>query len=96
MRLRHDTAILHSSFAERLTSNPRSLYPIFLLQSPLPSSIYHLFGWHLEYTVREDLEAMKAKLRIQVVELATIADDVTPGALQATKAVKTALSDRIR
>ena len=65
--------------------------------------------------MREDLEAVKAagdKLRIQVVELATIADDVTPelavatiesitvlGALQATKAVKAvkaALSDRIR
>jgi Arc/MetJ-type ribon-helix-helix transcriptional regulator len=61
---------------------------------------------------REDLEAVKAagdRLRIQVVGLATIADDVTPelalatiesitvlGALQATKAVKTALSDRFR
>jgi hypothetical protein len=61
---------------------------------------------------REDLEAVKAaggKLRIQVVGLATIAEDVTPelalatiesitvlGALQATKAVKTALSDRFR
>ncbi len=61
---------------------------------------------------REQLEAAQAageKLRIQVVGLATIADDVTPelaraaiesitvlGALQASKAVKTALSDRIR
>jgi hypothetical protein len=48
------------------------------------------------------------KLRIQVVGLATIAEDVTPelalatiesitvlGALQASKAVKAALSDRI-
>jgi Arc/MetJ-type ribon-helix-helix transcriptional regulator len=61
---------------------------------------------------REHLEAARAageKLRIQVVGLATIADDVTPelaletiesitvlGALQASTAVKTALSDRIR
>ena len=62
-------------------------------------------------TSRNDLEAMKdagGKLRIQVVGLATIAEDVTPelalatiesitvlGALQASKAVKAALSDRI-
>ncbi|WP_026607231.1 hypothetical protein [Methylocapsa acidiphila] len=61
---------------------------------------------------RDQLEAARdagEKLRIQVVGLATIADDVTPelalatiesitvlGALQASKAVKTALSDRIR
>lgn len=61
---------------------------------------------------REHLEAARAageKLRIQVVGLATIADDVTPelaretiesitvlGALQASKAVKAALCDRIR
>jgi Arc/MetJ-type ribon-helix-helix transcriptional regulator len=60
---------------------------------------------------RDDLEALQAagqKLRIQVLGLATIADDVTPelalatiesitvlGALQASKAVKTALADRI-
>jgi Arc/MetJ-type ribon-helix-helix transcriptional regulator len=60
---------------------------------------------------REDLEAVKAasgKLRIQVVGLAIIAEDVTPelalatiesitvlGVLQASKAVKAALSDRI-
>lgn len=60
---------------------------------------------------RENLEAVKAAgemLRIQVVGLATIADDVTPelaletiesitvlGALQASKAVKAALTDRI-
>lgn len=60
---------------------------------------------------REDLEAVKAagdKLRINVVGLAIIAEDVTPelalatiesitvlGALQASKAVKSALSDRI-
>jgi Arc/MetJ-type ribon-helix-helix transcriptional regulator len=61
---------------------------------------------------RDDLEAVKAaggKLRIQVVGLAIIAEEVTPelalasiesitvlGALQASKAVKAALSDRIR
>ena len=61
---------------------------------------------------REDLEAVKAagsKLRIQVVGLATIAEDVTPelalaaiesitvlGALQASKPVKAALEGRIR
>ena len=63
-----------------------------------------------QYT-REDLEAVKAagtKLRVKVLGLATIADDVTPelalatiesitvlGALQASKAVKAALADRI-
>ena len=60
---------------------------------------------------REDLEAVKAagdKLRIQVVGLATIVEDVTPelalatissitvlGALRASRAVKAALIDRI-
>jgi Arc/MetJ-type ribon-helix-helix transcriptional regulator len=59
---------------------------------------------------REELEAVKAagrKLRIQVIGLAVIADDVTPelaraaigsitvlGALQASASVKAALSDR--
>lgn len=61
---------------------------------------------------RADLEAVRAaggKVSIQVVGLAAIADDVTPelalaaiesitvlGALQASKPVKAALSDRIR
>jgi Arc/MetJ-type ribon-helix-helix transcriptional regulator len=60
----------------------------------------------------EDLEAVRAageKLHIQVLGLATIADDVTPelalatidsivvlGALHASSAVKAALADRIR
>lgn len=60
---------------------------------------------------REELEAIKAtggRLRIQVVGLAVIADDVTPdlarevideitvlGALQASPSVKAALSDRM-
>jgi hypothetical protein len=66
----------------------------------------------LRFYSRADLEAVKAaggKLSIQVVGLATIAGDVTPelalatiesitvlGALQASKPVKAALSDRIR
>lgn len=61
---------------------------------------------------REELEAVRAegrKLHIQVLGLATIDDDVTPelardaiesitvlGALQASKAVKAALADRIK
>ena len=71
----------------------------------------HSLELGLRHYSREDLEAVKAargKLRIQVVGLATIAEDVTPelaratiesitvlGALQASKAVKVALSDRI-
>lgn len=75
------------------------------------SIVRHSLEIGLRHYSREDLEAVKAargKLRIQVVGLATIADDVTPelaratiesitvlGALQASKAVKVALSDRI-
>jgi Arc/MetJ-type ribon-helix-helix transcriptional regulator len=75
------------------------------------SIVRHSLELGLRHYSREDLEAVKAargKLRIQVVGLATIADDVTPelaratiesitvlGALQASKAVKEALSDRI-
>ena len=66
----------------------------------------------LRHYSREDLEAVRAAgemLRIKVVGLAIIADDVPAelaratieaitvlGALQASKAVKTALADRIR
>jgi len=66
----------------------------------------------LRHYSREDLEAIRAageKLRIQVLGLASIADDVTPelalatidsivvmGALHASSAVKAALADRIR
>ena len=66
----------------------------------------------LRHYSREDLEAVRAagqKLRIQVLGLASIADDVTPelaraaiesitvlGALHASRAVKSALADRIR
>jgi Arc/MetJ-type ribon-helix-helix transcriptional regulator len=75
------------------------------------SIVRHTLELGLRRYSREDLEAVKAaggKLRIQVVGLATIADDVTPqlalatiesitvlGALQVSKAVKAALSDRI-
>ena len=66
----------------------------------------------LRHYGREDLEAVRTageKLRIQVLGLASIADDVTPelalatidsivvmGALHASSAVKAALADRIR
>jgi Arc/MetJ-type ribon-helix-helix transcriptional regulator len=76
------------------------------------SIVRHTRELGLRRCSRADLEAVKAagdKLRIQVVGLATIADDVLPelalatiesitvlGALQASKAVKAALSDRIR
>jgi Arc/MetJ-type ribon-helix-helix transcriptional regulator len=75
------------------------------------SIVRHSLEIGLRHYSREDLEAVKAargKLRIQVVGLATITEDVTPelaratiesitvpGALQASKAVKVALSDRI-
>lgn len=75
------------------------------------SIVRHTLELGLRRYSREDLEAVKAaggKLRIQVVGLATIAEDVTPqlalatiesvtvlGALQASKAVKAALFDRI-
>ena len=66
----------------------------------------------LQHYTRRDLEAVEAagqKLQIQVLGLASIADDVTPelaratidsvvvlGALHASPAVKAALADRIR
>jgi hypothetical protein len=65
----------------------------------------------LRHYSREDLETVKAagrRLRIHVLGLASIAEDVTPelaretiesitvlGALQASKSVKAALHDRI-
>ena len=75
------------------------------------SIVRHALELGLRRYSREELEAVKAaggKLHIQVVGLATIAEDVTPelalatiesitvlGALYASKAVKAALSDRI-
>jgi Arc/MetJ-type ribon-helix-helix transcriptional regulator len=81
-------------------------------ESVKQSIVRHSLELGLRHYSRADLEAVKAaggKLRIQVVGLATIAEDVTPelalatiesitvlGALHASKAVKAALSDRIR
>jgi Arc/MetJ-type ribon-helix-helix transcriptional regulator len=75
------------------------------------SIVRHTLELGLRNYSRNDLEVVKnagGKLRIQVVGLATIAEDVTPelalatiesitvlGALQVSKAVKAALSDRI-
>lgn len=76
------------------------------------SIVRHTLELGLRRYTRTDLEEMKgagAKLRIQVVGLAAIDEDVTPelaratvesitvlGVLQASKAVKSALADRIR
>ncbi|PPD44197.1 MAG: CopG family transcriptional regulator [Methylocystis sp.] len=76
------------------------------------SIVRHTLELGLRSYSREELEALKAagrKLRIQVLGLAAIEDDVTPelaretiesitvlGALQASKAVKAALSDRMK
>jgi Arc/MetJ-type ribon-helix-helix transcriptional regulator len=81
-------------------------------ESVKQSIVRHILELGLRHYSRADLEAVKAaggKLRIQVVGLATIAEDVRPelalatiesitvlGALHASKAVKAALSDRIR
>jgi Arc/MetJ-type ribon-helix-helix transcriptional regulator len=75
------------------------------------SIVRHTLELGLRRYSREDLEAVReagAKLRIQVVGLAAIAEDVTPdlalatiesitvlGALQASKEIKAALADRI-
>ncbi len=75
------------------------------------SIVRHTLELGLRRYGREELEGLRAagaKLRIQVLGLAVIADDVTPelaratiesitvlGALHASKAVKAALSDRI-
>ena len=72
----------------------------------------HTLELGLRHYTRDDLEAVRAageKLQIQVLGLASIADDVTPelaratidsivvlGALHASAAVKAALADRIR
>ena len=76
------------------------------------SAARHQFELGLRHYTRQDLEAIQTAnetLHIQVLGLATIADDVSPelalrtiasihvlGALHASPAVKTALSDRIR
>lgn len=76
------------------------------------SIVRHTLELGLRRVSRQELEASKAKgvrLKIQVVGLATIDDDVTPelaretiesitvlGALHAGKEIKSALADRIR
>ena len=76
------------------------------------SIVRHTLELGLRRYSRQDLETVKSagdKLRVQVIGLVTVADDVTPelalstiesitvlGALQASKAVKAALADRIR
>lgn len=76
------------------------------------SVVRHTLELGLRHYTRESLEAAKRageRLRIQVLGLVSIADDVSPdlacetiesitvlGALHASKAVKTALADRIR
>lgn len=76
------------------------------------SVVRHTLELGLHHYSREDLEAVRAaeeKLSIQVLGLASIADDVTPdlalatidsiivmGALHASTAVKAALAGRIR
>ncbi len=76
------------------------------------SVVRHTLDLGLRHFTREGLEAVKAageRLRIQVLGLVSIADDVPPdlaretiesitvlGALHASKAVKEALADRIR
>ena len=76
------------------------------------SIVRHTLELGLRRFGREELEAVKAKggrLKIQVLGLATIDDDVTPelaratiesitvlGALHASKAIKAALADRTR
>ena len=76
------------------------------------SIVRHTLELGLRRVSRQELEASKAKgarLRIQVVGLAAIDDDVTPelaretiesitvlGALHARKEIKSALADRIR
>ena len=76
------------------------------------SIVRHTLELGLRRYSRQDLETVKSagdKLRVQVIGLVTVADDVTPelalstiesitvlGALQASKEVKAALADRIR
>jgi ribbon-helix-helix protein len=78
----------------------------------VPNSIYTILSRILRYFSREDLEAVLAAgqiLHIQVLGLASIANDVTPelaratigsitvlGALHASSAVKAVLADRVR
>jgi Arc/MetJ-type ribon-helix-helix transcriptional regulator len=112
--LGHIDLLVHEGFYTNRTDFIRKA-----IRSQLPthsdavkqSIVRHTLELGLRHYTRDDLEAVKAaggKLRIQVVGLAIIAEDVTPelalatiesitvlGVLQARKAVKAALSDRI-
>jgi Arc/MetJ-type ribon-helix-helix transcriptional regulator len=96
-----------SDFIRTAIRNPLATHADAVKQS----IVRHTLELGLRRYSREDLEAVReagGKLCIQVVGLAIIAEDVTPelalatiesitvlGALQANKAVKAALSDRI-
>jgi len=113
--LGHIDLLVHEGFYSNRTDFIRTAIRNQLTthaESVKQSIVRHRLDLGLRHYSRDDLEAVKAagsKLRIQVVGLATIAEDVTPelalatiesitvlGALQASKAVKAALSDRIR
>lgn len=113
--LGHIDLLVHEGFYSNRTDFIRTAIRNQLTthaESVKQSIVRHTLELGLRHYSREDLEAVKAaggKLRIQVVGLATIAEDVTPelalatiesitvlGALQANKAVKGALADRIR
>ena len=113
--LGHIDLLVHEGFYSNRTDFIRTAIRNQLTthaESVKQSIVRHTLELGLRHYSREDLEAVKAagsKLGIQVVGLATIAEEVTPelalatiesitvlGALQASKAVKAALSDRIR
>lgn len=113
--LGHIDLLVHEGFYSNRTDFIRTAIRNQLTthaESVKQSIVRHTLELGLRHYSREDLEAVKAaggKLRIQVVGLATLAEDVTPelalatiesitvlGALQASKAVKVALADRIR
>jgi len=113
--LGHIDLLVHEGFYSNRTDFIRTAIRNQLTthaESVKQSIVRHRLDLGLRHYSRDDLEAVKAagsKLRIQVVGLATIDEDITPelalatiesitvlGALQASKAVKAALSDRIR
>jgi len=113
--LGHIDLLVHEGFYSNRTDFIRTAIRNQLTthaESVKQSIVRHRLELGLRHYSREDLEAVKAsggKLQIQVVGLATIAEDVTTelalatiesitvlGALQASKAVKAALSDRLR
>lgn len=112
--LGHIDLLVHESFYSNRTDFIRTAIRNQLAahaDAVKQSIVRHALELGLRRYSREELEAVKAaggKLHIQVVGLATIAEDVTPelalatiesitvlGALYASKAVQAALSDRI-